>query len=171
MRPRAAAEPVTALLLLRLLILLAVANGVPLAARPLFGGRWAAPVDGDRSFRDGRPIFGRSKTIRGAVLAVLATSAAAALLGLGWGIGAVVGVLAMVGDLFSSFCKRRLGVPPSSPALGLDQIPEALFPLLGCKALLPLPIGGIALVAAIFFTGEVALSRLLYAFRLRDRPY
>ena len=77
----------------------------------------------------------------------------------------------MVGDLFSSFCKRRLGVPPSSPALGLDQIPEALFPLLGCKALLPLPISGIALVVAMFFTGEVVLSRLLYAFRLRDRPY
>jgi CDP-diglyceride synthetase len=171
MNPWAAAEPVTALLLLRLLILLAVANGVPLAARTLFGGHWSAPVDGNRSFLDGRPVFGRSKTIRGAALAILATSAAAPVLSLGWRTGAVVGALAMAGDLFSSFCKRRLGVPPSSPALGLDQIPEALFPLLGCKALLSLPIGGIALVVAMFFTGEVVLSRLLYAFRLRDRPY
>jgi CDP-2,3-bis-(O-geranylgeranyl)-sn-glycerol synthase len=161
----------TALLLLRLLILLVLANGVPLAARTLIGDRWSAPVDGDRRFVDGRPIFGRSKTIRGAALAILATSAAAPLLGLEWRIGPVVGGLAMAGDLFSSFCKRRLGLPPSSPALGLDQIPEALFPLLACKVLLALPMSGIAVVVAIFFTGEVALSRLLYALRLRDRPY
>ena len=161
----------TALLLLRLLILLVLANGVPLAARTLIGDRWSAAIDGDRRFVDGRPIFGRSKTIRGAVLAILATSAAAPLLGLEWRIGAIVGTLAMAGDLFSSFCKRRLGLPPSSPALGLDQIPEALFPLLACRVLLPLPIGGIALVVATFFTGEVALSRLLFAFHLRDRPY
>ena len=171
MRVSAAAEPMTALQLLRLLILLVLANGVPLAARTLVGDRWSAPVDGDRRFVDGRPIFGRSKTIRGAALAILATSAAAPLLGLEWRIGAVVGSLAMAGDLFSSFCKRRLGLPPSSPALGLDQIPEALFPLLACKVLLALPMSGIALVVAIFFTGELVLSRLLYAFRLRDRPY
>ena len=104
-------------------------------------------------------------------MAILATIAAAPLLGLEWRIGAVVGTLAMAGDLFSSFCKRRLGLPPSSPALGLDQIPEALFPLLAYKVLLPLPMSAIAVVVAIFFTGEVVLSRLLYAFRLRDRPY
>jgi CDP-2,3-bis-(O-geranylgeranyl)-sn-glycerol synthase len=171
MRVSAAAEPVTALLLLRLLILLVLANGVPLAARTLIGDRWSAPVDGDRRFVDGRPIFGRSKTIRGAALAILATTAAAPLLGLEWRIGAVVGAVAMAGDLFSSFCKRRLGLPPSRPALGLDQIPEALFPLLACKMLLALPLSGIALLVAIFFAGEVVLSRLLYAFRLRDRPY
>ena len=161
----------TALLLLRLLVLLVVANGTPLLARTLINDRWSVPIDGDRRFVDGRPIFGRSKTIRGAILAILATSAAAPLLGLEWRIGAVVGTLAMAGDLFSSFCKRRMGLPPSSPALGLDQIPEALFPLLACRALLPLPIGGLAVVVAVFFTGEVVLSRLLYAFRLRDRPY
>jgi hypothetical protein len=161
----------TTLLLLRLLVLLVLANGIPLLARTLIGDRWSAPIDGDRRFVDGRPIFGRSKTIRGAALAIMATSAAAPLLGLEWRIGAVVGTLAMAGDLFSSFCKRRLGLPPSTPALGLDQIPEALFPLLACRVLLPLPISGLALVAALFFTGEVVLSRLLYAFRLRDRPY
>jgi CDP-2,3-bis-(O-geranylgeranyl)-sn-glycerol synthase len=160
-----------ALLLFRLLILLALANGVPLAARSLFGDRWSAPVDGNRRFVDGRPIFGRSKTVRGAALAILATTGAAPLLGLDWRTGAVVGAFSMAGDLFSSFCKRRLGVPPSGPALGLDQIPEALFPLLACKLLLPLPMSGIALAVALFFAGEVALSRLLYAFRLRDRPY
>lgn len=160
-----------AALLLRLLVLLGLANGVPLAASGLFGARWAAPIDGNRRFLDGRPIFGPSKTIRGALLAILSTSAAAPLLGLGWRIGAVIGGLAMTGDLFSSFLKRRLGLPPSSPALGLDQVPEALFPMLGCRASLALSWDGVALVVAVFFAGEVLLSRLLYAFRLRERPY
>lgn len=158
-------------LLLRSLILLGLANGVPLAARTFIGERWSQPIDGNRRFVDGWPIFGRSKTIRGAALAILATTAAAPLLGLDWRIGALFGSLAMAGDLASSFCKRRLGLPPSSPALGLDQIPEALFPLLACRAPLALGAAGIALVVAIFFAGEVLLSRLLYAFHLRERPY
>jgi CDP-archaeol synthase len=155
----------------RLLILLVVANGTPLVARTLLGERWSFPIDGNRRFVDGRPIFGHSKTMRGVSLAMLATSAAAALLGFDWRIGTLVGGLAMAGDLFSSFCKRRLGLAPSSPALGLDQIPEALFPLLACRYLLALTPEGIALIVAMFFAGEVLLSRLLYAFRLRDRPY
>ena len=133
--------------------------------------RWSLAVDGDRRFFDGRPIFGRSKTVRGVALAVLATTAAAPLLGLEWDIGARIGVFAMVGDLFSSFCKRRLGVAPSSPAPGLDQIPETLFPLVACGAPLSLTIAGVALVVAVFTAGDLVLSRLLYAFRLRDRPY
>jgi CDP-diglyceride synthetase len=161
----------TAPMLLRLLILLGLANGAPLAARTLIGERWSYPIDGNRRFVDGRPIFGRSKTIRGLALAILAATAGAPLLGLEWRIGALVGGLAMAGDLFSSFCKRRLGLPPSSPALGLDQIPEALFPLLACRTPLALTMSGIAVVVAVFFAGEVLLSRLLYAFRLRDRPY
>jgi CDP-archaeol synthase len=158
-------------LLLRLLVLMGVANGVPLAARALGGERWSYPIDGNRRFIDGRPIFGPAKTVRGAALAIAATSAAAPLLGLDWRIGVVVGALAMAGDLFSSFLKRRLGLPSSSPALGLDQIPEALFPLLACRASLALPFGAIILVVTAFFAGEVLLSRLLYAFRLRERPY
>ena len=61
-------------------------------------------------------------------------------------------------------------VASSGPDVGLDQIPEALFPLLAC-------IGRVAdhrrcrAGVVIFFIGELVLSRLLYAFDLRDRPY
>ena len=116
-------------------------------------------------------MFVYSKTVRGIVLAVLATTAAASLIGLRWNIGLLIGVFAMVGDLFSSFCKRRLGLPTSSRASGLDQVPEALFPLLGCRDLLSLTIADIGAGVALFFIGDVVASRLLYAIRLRDRPY
>ena len=66
-------------LVLELLILLAVANGTPVVAKRLFGGAFAQPLDGGALFADGRPWFGPSKTIRGVVLATLATTAAAAV--------------------------------------------------------------------------------------------
>ena len=81
------------------------------------------------------------------------------------------GAMAMLGDLFSSFVKRRLNLSPGSRATGLDQIPESLFPLLACRNLLSLTIADIGVCVAIFFVGEVLLSRLLFAVRLRDRPY
>jgi len=67
--------------------------------------------------------------------------------------------------------KRRLGLPPSSRAIGLDQIPESLFPLLACYSALSLSVIDIAAGCAIFFVGELLLSRLFFRLRLRDRPY
>ena len=155
----------------RLLVLLLLANGTPMVAGKLLGARLARPLDGGLEFADGRPLLGRSKTIRGVILAILVTTAGAPLVGLAWQIGLLTGALAMAGDLCSSFFKRRLGLPASSPAVGLDQIPESLFPLLACIGPLSLTLGDVAAGVAVFFVGELLLSRLLYAFDLRDRPY
>jgi CDP-2,3-bis-(O-geranylgeranyl)-sn-glycerol synthase len=158
-------------LILELLTLLTVANGTPVVTKRLFGGAFAQPLDGGALFADGRPLFGPSKTIRGVVLATLATTAAAAALGLGWKVGALIGIVAMAGDLSASFIKRRLGLAPSSQAVGLDQIPESLFPLLAARLLLPLTVLDVAVATMLFFVGELVLSRLLFRLRLRDRPY
>lgn len=159
------------LAILQLLALLTLANGAPVVAKKIFGSRFARPLDGGARFRDGRPWLGSSKTIRGVVVAILATTAGAPLLGLEWRTGALVGVTAMAGDLFSSFVKRRLDRPPSSRAIALDQLPELLFPLLACANALSLTAADIALAVAAFFVGEIILSRLLYKAHLRDQPY
>jgi len=70
--------------------------------------------------------------------------------------------MAMVGDLFASFVKRRLGLISSSHAIGLDQIPESLFPLLACRLLMPITALDIATATVLFFVGELVLSRLLF---------
>ena len=157
--------------ILQLLVLLMLANGIPVVAKKILGERLALPLDGGVEFVDGRPLFGRSKTVRGVVLAILATTVGAALINLGWGIGALVGSLAMVGDLVSSFLKRRMALLPSSRASGLDQVPEALLPLLACRDPLSLTTADIGITAALFVIGEVLLSRVFYTFHLRDRPY
>lgn len=159
------------LTVLQLLMLLLVANGSPVVAKKTLGERFAMPVDGGLRFFDDRPLFGSSKTVRGIMVGIAATIACALLLGFDWVVGAVVGSVAMAGDLLSSFVKRRLDRAPSSRATALDQIPESLFPLLACRPLLELSVLDVAVGTLLFFIGEVLLSRALYRVHLRDRPY
>jgi len=159
------------MLILDLLILLLLSNATPVFARNLFKERFAWPIDAGVRFFDGQPLFGASKTIRGLVFAVVFTTLGAMLLGLGWKIGALVGSISMAGDLFSSFIKRRLNMPPSSRATGLDQIPESLFPLLVCQRALELNMTEILAIVVLFCIGSVMLSPLFYKLNIRKRPY
>ena len=159
------------ILIPELLVLLTLANGTPVIAKKLLGTILDQPLDGGVKFLDGQPLFGPSKTLRGIVLSILITTAAAPAVGLDWKIGLVVSCIAMAGDLFSSFVKRRLRYPPSTRATGLDQIPESLFPALACRTSLELTVFEIAAAVVIFFVGEIVLSRLLFKLRVRDRPF
>jgi CDP-2,3-bis-(O-geranylgeranyl)-sn-glycerol synthase len=151
--------------------LLTLANTAPLIAKKVLGKLCARSLDGGVKFLDGKALFGPSKTIRGVVLSVLVTAAAAPLFGVAPGLGALVAATAMLGDLLSSFVKRRLGLPPSSRAIGLDQVPESVFPLLAWRHALLLDWADIVVAVAIFFVGQTFFARLFYWLRLRDEPY
>jgi hypothetical protein len=153
------------------LLLLMLANGAPVIAKKLLGTFFNRPLDGGRSGPDGRPWLGPSKTIRGIAVSLIATTFGAALTGFGWRLGAVVALAAMTGDLASSFFKRRLGMASSSRAIGLDQIPESLLPALASAPMLGLHALDISTIVLVFLVGELALSRLLFRWRIRDRPY
>jgi CDP-2,3-bis-(O-geranylgeranyl)-sn-glycerol synthase len=155
----------------QVLILVTLANGAPVVAKNILGDRYAWPLDFGIELPDGHPLFGRSKTIRGVLLGVLFSSAGAPFIGLGVPLGAEVGILAMAGDVLSSFLKRRMSREPSSRAIGLDQIPETLLALLPCVKPLDLTIIDIAAVVVIFLVGELLVSRVLFRMHLRDRPY
>ncbi len=157
--------------ILQLMVLLTLANGTPVIAKKIFGSRFARPLDGGITFIDAHPLLGSSKTIRGVFVSIVITTAGAPLVGLELNVGALVAATAMAGDLFSSFMKRRLNLRPSSRALGLDQVPESLLPLLACRDLLSLTYGDIALAVGIFFAGELILSHFLYKAHIRDEPY
>jgi CDP-archaeol synthase len=162
---------IQSLVIVQFLVLLTVANGTPVIAKKCLRKRFSYPMDGGARFVDGQPLFGPSKTIRGILLSVSFTSACSALLGLGWRIGVLVGSAAMAGDLFSSFLKRRIKLTAGGRATGLDQVPESLFPFLVCRNALSLTAVDITVGVTTFFIGEVLLSRLLYKFHIRDRPY
>ena len=158
-------------LLAAVLVLLIVANGAPILAAWLLGSGWSRPLDGGRVLADGRPLLGDHATWRGVVVAVVATGLMGAWLGLGAAMGAWLGLLAMMGDALSSFIKRRLGLEPGAKARGLDQIPEALLPLLGVAGPLGLGWVDILLAVAAFTAFDMAVSGPLYRLHLRHRPY
>jgi hypothetical protein len=93
------------------------------------------PLDAGRSFR-GRRIFGDSKTWRGVLVAVvgcvlgvaiqkhLVGTRASSIARVDYahvsvvGLGLVMGVTAMLGELPNSFSKRRMNIPPGETAQG-----------------------------------------------------
>ncbi len=96
---------------------------------------------------------------------------AAALLGYSAGFGLAFGALVMTGDLLSSFLKRRRGLPASSRATGLDQLPESLLPALFTTAYLGLDWWWAPLWAAAFMLLEIVVSKPLFLLHIRKRPY
>lgn len=102
----------------------------------LVGG--GPPIDGGRTWSDGRRILGDGKTWRGLLLAPPIAGALTGLLHVlapvtGWGVtdfgaapwwfwhGTMLGLGALVGDVVASFFKRRLGKDRGDRWLGPDQ--------------------------------------------------
>lgn len=117
-----------------------MANMAPVFAMRLFP-RWNARLDAGRRWRDGKPLLGAGKTWRGLVAGCVAGAGTAfllsfiretdlpwshfgheaaawapLLLGLGFGLGAIVG------DAVKSFFKRRTGREGGAPWVPFDQL-------------------------------------------------
>lgn len=145
---------------------------VPRSLRPSFSvsfsiNRWTVVPRSstDVLFLDAR------KRYAGSYFHFMATTAFAPILGFEWIDGVIIASAAMTGDLSSSFLKRRLNLPPSSRATGIDQIPECLLPTVAIRSTLGLTAFDVLSVVIIFFVGEVLLSRLLFKWYIRNRPY
>jgi CDP-2,3-bis-(O-geranylgeranyl)-sn-glycerol synthase len=145
-----------------LLLLLMIANGTPVASALLFKSRFSRPLDGNLRLPDGQPLFGPSKTIRGIALAIAVTVLIAPLFKLSLTTGALIGFWAMIGDLLSSFIKRRLGLASSSNVPGLDHIPETLFPLWFLRSRMDIQWLDMAVIILAFALLDLLLSHLLY---------
>lgn len=157
--------------IIQCLLLLVVANGAPILARNVLKERFSHPIDGNVLFMDGKPLLGSSKTLRGVFASICLTGLASLILGTGFAFGALFGLLAMFGDLASSFLKRRLSLKPSSMALGVDQIPEALLPILVFRQELELSWPEITIIVFAFIVTELLLSKILFRLRIRKHPY
>ncbi len=146
-------------------------NGAPILMAKFAGKRFDYPIDCNQLFFDGRPILGASKTFRGLIAALAISILIGSILALPLLTSLLFGALSMAGDMASSFIKRRLGLRPSAMALGLDQIPESLFPLVGCQVLLGIDAEQIFLIVLAFLFIELPLSRVLFWLKIRKTPY
>jgi CDP-2,3-bis-(O-geranylgeranyl)-sn-glycerol synthase len=85
--------------------------------------------------------------------------------------GVLFGMLTMIGDLLTSFIKRRRGNVESSRARGLDAVAESLLPLCLLKDSLELNFIDITLIVMLFFLIEEFVSPVLFRLHIRNQPY
>ncbi len=139
-----------------------VANAAPLV---LGGGK---PLDGDRNFIDGRPIFGSHKTMRGLLAGIVAGS----LVGLGESLvdtrlavaGLVISLGAVLGDLLGAFVKRRLSITPGRPFPVLDQLDFVLGALILSYPFFPM--SPLSILIVVLVTPPIHLGTNLGAYLL-----
>jgi len=154
-----------------LLLLIIIANGTPVFMRFCFGEHMNTAIDFGKILPDGQRLFGASKTWRGLVSAAASTSLAAWLLGHPASIGFAVAILALLGDLLSSFIKRRLAMKPGSMAPLLDQIPESLLPAISLMDPFELDLIDVLFLVISFIVIELVLSRVFFMLGVRKSPY
>lgn len=92
-----------------------IANATPV----IFGG--GKPLDGGRTWRDDRPLFGNHKTVRGTIVGI-AAGTAVGLVQFEPLHGLLLAVGAISGDIAVSFVKRRLKLRPGAPFPIADQL-------------------------------------------------
>ncbi len=157
--------------IINVLLLLVIANGMPVLTRKIFAAYGAWPIDFGITFYDNHPLLGYSKTWLGLVAAILSTTLIAPVFGLSFQTGAIFGLLVMSGDLAASFTKRRLGLIESSRFRLIDVLPESLIPVFILRDTLELNILTGFMVVTLFFIIEVILSPLLFKIHIRHKPY
>lgn len=96
------------------------ANAIPVITG---GGR---PIDMERKFSDGKPIFGKNKTFRGFFSGLAVGTAVGFTESLVFEYPILFGVFlpigALFGDLVGAFVKRRLGLAPGDLLPIVDQV-------------------------------------------------
>jgi len=139
-----------------------VANAAPL----VFGG--GRPLDSNRLFMDGRPIFGTHKTVRGFVAGIIAGS----LVGFGESLveprlalaGLAISLGAVLGDLIGAFFKRRLDMKPGRLFPAVDQLDFVLGALVVSYPLFPM--GLLSVLIVVVVTPPIHLGTNLGAYLL-----
>lgn len=112
------------------IIFLFVVNCLPVITSVVLGEKFRYPVDRGFLWLDNRPLFGQNKTVRGVAVIILGGMVACSFLGEPWWRGGVVATMVVLGDLTSSFIKRRFNVPIGGDLFPLDHLFESLFPSL-----------------------------------------
>jgi predicted MPP superfamily phosphohydrolase len=158
------------LLFLKLLILLWLVNFAPPVIAVVFESKYDRPLDYGRLWRDGRPLLGRNKTLRGVLGAIIVAGLIGSILGFPLWLCLGVGVLSMLGDLFSSFLKRRLSFTSGDTVPGLDQIPEGLTPFCLIAPYYGLTLQYVLVFGVVFGIGAYVGSIFLYKVILK-KPF
>ncbi len=123
------------MLAFKILVILIVANAAPILSAGFFSKWRCRPLDNGRRLADGNPMLGESKTLCGLFSGIGAAGILSFLIGLPLGMGLLIAGVSLLGDLLTSFIKRRLGIAEGETIHLLDHLLEGALPLLLCKGL------------------------------------
>ena len=135
-------------------------------------------MDMGKKFSDGRRILGDGKTTRGfagglivGTIVGLLQGIAEAPLGEHLLLGFLLALGALLGDLVSSFIKRRLDIERGGAAPGLDQLGFAVVALILATPVKVLTWQAIAVILIITPPIHLATNFVGYKLGLKSRPY
>ncbi|MDR3629181.1 MAG: CDP-archaeol synthase [Desulfocapsaceae bacterium] len=145
-------------------------NSLPPIVTAAVGDRYGLAIDCGIMWFDGQPLFGGHKTVRGLTVSAAGGLMAFPLLGVTWWQAGTAALLAMTGDLVSSFIKRRFTLQCGRAVAGLDQIFESLLPLLFLNRYLPLNLPQDVLIIVFFTVISSLCSHAWYYITGRPLP-
>lgn len=152
---------------IRAFALLSAANAIPVVVAKLARQRWAVPLDFGWILPDGERLFGSHKTWRGLASGVVACTLVGLLFDLPPIVSAGFACASLLADAASSAAKRRMHLKPGTEYVGLDQIGEALLPLVLFARPLSLGLAEVIVVTATFVALDVATAQLRHRRWLR----
>jgi len=162
------------IILIKIVGFILLVNFLPFITGVILEERCNRPIDGNLRWFDGRPLLGAHKTIRGLLAGVLGGLVISLPLQLPWLIGGGAALLAMIGDLITSFIKRRLRYASGKAVPVLDQFLESLLPILFFHHFLQLSLWQLAaiLLSFIFLAhlGSLFWHYILYRSSPKNSP-
>ena len=145
------------------------ANAIPV----IFGS--GKPVDFGIRFFDGRPIFGKNKTMKGFLLGLLGGTVVGLvesyLFAYSIFFGFLLAVGALIGDLMGSFVKRRLGLAPGALLPVFDQLDFVIGALVFSYPLAMLSWKIVLLIFTITFPLHLLTNFLAYKIGFKKNPW
>ena len=138
------------------------------AAPVVLGG--GPPLDGGENWFDGKPFLGGHKTVRGCIVGIFAGM----LIGLIQGnliIGLTQGIGAILGDLISSFFKRRWDVAPGDSFPLLDQLDFIIIAIIISQPFTRASFQEIILIVLLTLPIHYASNYVSWLMKLKDNPW
>jgi len=147
----------------------------------LFHGK--TPLDFGKRFFDGRPLLGKGKTFKGAVMGVSIGFLVAIAISLFFGsqiswfysdyafFGLVISAGGIIGDVVKSFFKRRLGFEQGSQLFLIDQLDFVVGGLLFSWFLRVPSVSEIAVILVLTVFMHKAANYFAFKIRLKRVPW
>jgi len=147
------------------------ANAIPV----ITGGGY--PLDCGKKFFDGKPIFGKNKTIQGffsgLVVGAAVGFAESAFFGYHIFFGLLLSLGALFGDLTGAFVKRRIGLAPGDLLPVIDQVDFIVGAILFSFIIFSPTVSGELVIAVLIITPPIHLltNFAAYKLRLKSNPW